>query len=203
VTPLDVILGNQASAIIVLAVVGAALLAFTAATLDFLSGTSRMLAPFVFEQVRGRAFVWLGMPAAFVLIGAGGALGALTSASSEVGRGVGVLLWIVNAAFVIGVLICGLCSPLARHWGFGVAGFAAGIGALMLFLPIISALGLGDAAGLIVHAPDRIVFGVAVGGVFLGVAAGAASLLALAAYCTERIALLLRAHRAIGGGMQT
>jgi len=199
VTPLNLILGNQASAILVLSVVGVVLLAGTAAVLDFLGGTSRGLPPFTFARLRGASFVWLGLPAALMLAIAGGALGAISSGSSETGHGLDLILWCANAAFIVAVLVCGLCSPLARHWGLGLAGFAIGMGGLMLFLAMISALGLGDAAGLISHASDRIVFGVAVGGVFLGLALGASALLALCAYCGERICLLLLARRHLRG----
>ncbi|HEY7294322.1 MAG TPA: hypothetical protein VH916_04730 [Dehalococcoidia bacterium] len=197
-TPLNLIVGNQASAIVVLSVVGVVLLACTAAALDFLGGTGRGGAPFVFARLRSSAFVWLGLPAVLVLAIAGAALGAISSGSSEASRGLDIILWCANGAFIVAALICGLCSPLARHWVLALAGFGTGIGALLLFLTMISALGLGDAAGLITHASDRVVFGVAVGGVFLGVALGAASLLALCAYCAERIGWLLHARHDSG-----
>jgi len=198
VTPLNVILGNQASAILVLSVVGVLLLACTAAVLDYLGGTSRALAPFTLVRPRMAAFVWVGLPAALLLVFAGGLLGAISSGSAETGRGLDLLLWIANLSFTVAVLVCGLCSPLARHWGLALAGFALGMGGLMVFLALISALGLGDAAGLITATPDRAAFGVAVGGVFLCVALGAAALLALGTYCGERIYLLAAHHQHAG-----
>lgn len=194
-TLLNVILGNNASAILILSLIGVILLACAAAMLDFLSGTARVLAPFSLERPRMLLFVGLGLPAAFVLISAGGTLGAFTSGVAETGRGTDALLWVVNVAFAVAVLGCGACSPLARHWGLSMAGFALGMGAVIPLLALISALGLGDASGLIAHTGDRIAFGVAIGGIFLAVALCAASLLAMMTYIAERIALLLAARQ--------
>ncbi|HZQ37101.1 MAG TPA: hypothetical protein VFD32_14310 [Dehalococcoidia bacterium] len=199
-TPLNVILGNQASAILVLSVVGALLLACACAAMDLLGGSAMRRAPAVHLPLRETTFVWIGLPALLVLAIAGGALGAVSSGSTDAGRGLDLILWCANAAFIVAVLAIGLCSPLARHWALGLAAFAAGMGALMLFLVMISALGLGDAAGLITDGSHQLVFGVAVGGVFLGIAVAGAALLALAVCCAERLYAMLAGRRAPGAG---
>jgi hypothetical protein len=200
VTPLNVILGSQASAILILSVVGVVILAATAAMLDFMSGTSRVLAPFAFERARMSVFVGIGLPAAFVLVSAGGFLGGFVSGVAVTGSGTTALLLLVNLAFLVGVVTCGCCSPLARHWGLGMAGFAAGLGAVIPLLAIISALGLGNDSGLLTNIGDRIVFGVLVGAILLAVALCGAALLAMITYIAERISQLLAArhHHADG-----
>ncbi len=189
-TPLNAILGNHASVILILAVVGVALLAGSAAMLDFMSGTSRILAPLLFERRRLMAFVFMGLPAAFVVLLAGGTLGALQSGVAEAGSGTRSWLWLANGAFVAGVVVCGICSPLARHWGLGLMGFAAGLGAIFPLLAIISALNF-DEAGLLRATADRAVFGVAVGLILTAAGLCATSIVAMAAYIIERTVLLL------------
>lgn len=198
VTPLNVILGNQASAILVLSIVGALLLASACAAMDVLSAPAARPATGPLSSPRGAAFVWVGLPAALVLVIAGGALGAVSSGSTDAGRGLDLILWCANAAFVVSVLVIGLCSPLTRHWALGLAAFAAGMGAMALFLVMISALGLGDAAGLITDRSHQLVFGIAVGGVFLGVALAGAALLALAGCCAERLYAIVAGRRTPG-----
>jgi len=202
VTPLNVILGNQASAIFVLSVVGALLLACACAAMDVLGGPGAGggRTPAVPLPLREAAFVWVGLPALLVLAVAGGVLGAVSSGSTDAGRGLELVLWCANAAFIVAVLMIGLCSPLARHWALGLAAFTAGMGASMLFLVMISALGLGDAAGLITDRSHQLVFGVAVGGVFLGVAVAGAALLALAVCCAERLYITIAGRRTPGAG---
>jgi hypothetical protein len=200
VTPLNLILGNQASAIFVLSVVGALLLACACAAMDVLGGPPAGRAPRVPLPLREAAFVWVGLPALLVLAVSGGALGAVGAGSTDAGRGVDLILWCANAAFVVAVLAIGLCSPLARHWAIGLAAFAAGMGAMMLFLAMISALGLGDAAGLITDRSHQLVFGVAVGGVFLGIAVASAALLALAVCCAARLYAIRAGRHTAGAG---
>lgn len=199
-TPLNVILGNQASAILVLSVVGALLLACACAAMDVLSGPATMRVAGPLASQREMVFVWLGLPAVLVLALTGGTLGAVSSGSTDTGRGLDLILWCANAAFVIAVLVIGLCSPLTRHWALGLAAFVAGMGAMMLFLMMISALGLGDAAGLITDGSHQLVFGVAVAGVFLGIALAGAALLALAVCCAERLYAIASSHRSAGVG---
>lgn len=190
VTPLNAILGSHASAILILAVVGVALLAATAGMLDFMSGTSRVLSPLTFERERTLAFVVVGLPAAFVLLIAVGTLGAVQSGVMQTSEGTRVWLWLANTAFAVGVVVCGFCSPLTRHWGLGLMGFALGLGAIFPLLALISALGFND-AGLLTSTGDRVAFGVAVGMILLAVGLCSASLLAMVAYVVERMVLLL------------
>ncbi len=199
-TPLNLILGNQSSAIFVLSIVGALLLACACAAMDVLGGPAAGRAPAAQPPLREAAFVWVGLPALLVLAVSGGALGAVSSGSTDAGRGLELVLWCANAAFIVAVLVVGLCSPLARHWALGLAAFVAGMGALMLFLMMISALGLGDAAGLITDRSHQLVFGVAVGGVFLGIAVAGAALLALAVCCAERLYATFAGRRTPGAG---
>lgn len=190
VTPLNAILGNHASVILVLAVVGIALLAGSAGMLDFMSGTSRILVPLFFERRRLTLFVFVGLPAAFVVMLAGGTLGALQSGVAEASSSTRFWLWLANSAFVIGVVVCGVCSPLARHWGLGLMGFAIGLGAIVPLLAVISALNF-DEAGLLTSTADRCVFGVAVGLILTAAGGCAASTIAMIAYIIERTVLLL------------
>jgi hypothetical protein len=193
VTPLDAILGNQASAVFILAAVGVLLLSAAGGALDYMGGDLRPRSPLYHERGRLFAFAFVGLPAAFLLLGAGGALGALASGAPEAGRGMKALLWLTNIAFVACVVICGLCSPMARHWGLGLAGFAAGLGLIFPLLALISQLGFDD-SGLLASAPDRAVFGVTVGAILLAVALAAASIVAMLAYVAERTASLLPHH---------
>lgn len=188
-TPLNLILGNEAGAILVLSGIGVLLLAVLAAVLDYLSGTSSVLSPFHFERLRVFLFTTVGLPAAFVLIAAGGTLGAIASGNAETGRGTAALLWLVNVAFVAGVFACGLCSPMSRHWGLGLAGYGAGIGAIIPLLAIISSLGFND-AGLLNAVGDRIAFGLSVGAIMLAVGLCGAAMLAMISYSVERMVLL-------------
>jgi hypothetical protein len=193
VTPLDALLGSHASAILVLSVVAVLLLAAAAAVLDFMSGAFRVLSPVAFEGPRTGALVTVGLPAAFALLAGAGTLGAVVSGTAEPGKGTEALLWLTNVAFVLSVLVCGLCSPMARHWGLGLAGFAAGLGVIFALLRLISSLGF-DSSGLLTSAPDRLVFGVTTGGIMLAAALAGAALVAMIAYVAERTVLLLR-HR--------
>ncbi len=189
-TPLNAILGNDASAILVLAAVGVALLTAASALLDFMSGTSRNLSPLSFQRQRFALLVFIGLPAAFVVLLAGGTLGALQSGVAEASSGTRFWLWLANASFIIAVVICGLCSPLARHWGLGLMGFAAGLGAILPLLAVISALNFNE-GGLLTGSADRIVFGIAVGLIMLAAGLCAASTLAMIAYVIERTVVLL------------
>ncbi|MHB8574543.1 MAG: hypothetical protein ACYDCQ_04355 [Dehalococcoidia bacterium] len=192
-TSLNAILGSQSTAILVLAVVGVVLLAAAAGTLDFLSGTTRVLSPLALSPVRSSAFIWLGLPAAFVLIGVGGLLGALTSGMTQTGDGTRMLLWLVNGAFLLVVAACGTSSPLARHWGLGIAAFAVGLGAIFPLLAVISALSFNE-SGLLIAAPDRAVFGIAIGGILLAIALCGCAIVSMACYIVERTAALLRSR---------
>jgi hypothetical protein len=194
VTPLNAILGSQASAILVLAVVGVLLLAATAAVLDYLGNSSRVLAPLSFEWLRQGLFVWLGLPSALGLVISGGLLGAVASAVAETGEGTRVLLWLANATFLVAVVVCGCCSPLARHWGLGMAAFAMGLGMIFPLLKAISSLGFND-AGLLRATGDRVAFGIVVGGILLSLALCGAAVLAMMAYVLERMLLIVRARR--------
>jgi hypothetical protein len=189
-TPLNALLGNDASAILVLAVVGVALLTAASALLDFMSGTSRILSPLSFQRQRFVALLFIGLPAAFAVLLAGGTLGALQSGIAEATAGTRFWLWLANVAFIIAVAVCGSCSPLSRHWGLGLMGFAAGLGAIFPLLAVISALNFNE-SGLLTGSADRIVFGVAVGLIMLAAALCAASMLSMITYIVERTALLL------------
>lgn len=189
-TPLNAILGNGASEILVLAAVAVALLTATSAVLDFMSGTSRNLSPLSWQRQRFALLLVIGLPAVFVVLLAGGTLGALQSGVAEATSGTRFWLWLANAAFIVAVVVCGICSPLARHWGLGLTGFAAGLGAIFPLLAVISALNFNE-GGLLTGSADRIVFGVAVGLIMLAAGLCAASTLAMIAYIVERTALLL------------
>ena len=189
-TPLNAILGSHASAVLILAVFGVALLAATAGVLDFMSGTSRVLSPLAFERARFIALIALGLPAGFVLLAAGSTLGAVQSGVAQASEGTRVWLWLANASFLIGTVVCGFCSPLARHWGLGLTGFAIGLGAIFPLLALISALGFND-AGLLTSTGERAAFGIAVGLILLAVALCLASLLSMVAYVAERMVQLI------------
>jgi len=197
VTPLDALLGNNASAILVLSVVGVTLLAAAAATLDFMSTGPRVLSPFAFERPRLLAFACAGLPAVFALLAGGGALGAAVSGTREPGSGTQALLWLTNVAFVVSIVVCGLCSPLARHWGLGLAAFALGLGVVFPLLWLVSSLGF-DSAGLLVSLGDRVVFGICVGGILIATALAGAGALAMIAYVIERTLMLLSRGHLLG-----
>lgn len=193
-TPLDLVLA-AAGPTIALALVGLVALAFAAAALDYLSGTTGATPPFLRASERRIMFFVVGLPAGLFLFIAASTLGGIGAGTATIGGGMTALAWLVDAAFIIVVALAGSCSVLARNWVVATFAFLAGLAAFLLLLAAIAAQPPANPAGLVTSPGARTLFGVTVGAIMVVVALCAAALLGLVAYVAERVVLLFRARR--------
>lgn len=193
-TPLDLIFRSAATAIAV-ALAAAAALALAAAFLDYLSGTTGRTPPFVRARERQIVFLAIGVPALIALFAATTALAAIGSGSASTGIEAKLLVGVVDAAFVIAVLVGGACSPLARNWVIATFALLGSVVAFIALLVAVAAEPSGNEAGLLTNPGERLLFGLTIAGLNLALWLGMTALLALLAYAVERVVLLLRARR--------
>jgi hypothetical protein len=99
---------------------------------------------------------------------------------------------LVDLAVIVAIVCIGLGSPLAQHWGLGIAVFGAGISAMFPLLVVANALPFAD-TGSITY-PERSIFALVVGLILFSLTLAAAALVALAVNAL-RSARMLRAVR--------
>jgi hypothetical protein len=202
-TPFDLVLGESGPIWLLGAVAIAAVLTAIAAgleiALELAGGPDPGAAPDSFAE-HGPALFWLGgVPA--ILLATSFAVGltlALGGNPEESGLPMATGL-LVDLAVIVAVICIGLGSPLAKHWGLGIAVFGAGISAMFPLLVIANSLPF-DVAGGIAY-PDRIVFALVVGLILFSLTLAAAALVSLGvnAFRTARMLRAVRESRTASG----
>ncbi|MGH2585732.1 MAG: hypothetical protein ACRDJE_12535 [Dehalococcoidia bacterium] len=181
-TIFDLVLGENGPAWLLGAVVLAAVLTTVAAGFEILleraGGADPTAPPDWFADHGPAVFVLGGVPlAALATIGA--IILTLALGSNPQQSGLPFLVPVIlNLAVFAAIICCGVGSPLAQHWGLGIAAFGIGIGAVFPLLFIANSLPFGDDGSLLY--PDRLIFAIVVGLILLTQIVAGAALIALA-----------------------
>jgi lysylphosphatidylglycerol synthetase-like protein (DUF2156 family) len=196
-TPFDLVLGERGPVWLLGAVIVAALLTAIAAGLEIAleraGGPDPGAAPDWFAERGPALFVLGGVPAILLATGVAIVLTlALGGNPEDSGLPVAIGL-LVNLAVFVAIVCIGLGSPLAQHWGLGIAVFGAGISAMFPLLVIANALPFDDDGSL--PYPDRIVFALVVGLILFSLTLAAAALLSLAVNAFRTARMLHTARR--------
>jgi hypothetical protein len=112
---------------------------------------------------------------------AGAAIQAYLASSPNLGQQDALLLWAVtNVAFIAGILVWGMLSPLNRHWGLCLGAFGLGVAGLFLLLAAVLQLPF-TATGTLLSDIARLTFSGLAGAILIALGACLASILALIA----------------------
>jgi len=204
VSVLEYVLGDRAGSNLLVSCLVVIALAIIAAIIDIPLGalreagmggrTHRMSSP-VTGLLRG-----LGIAALLVAFCGAAVQSYLASTPGNTFENGLAFLFVTNGALLLAVVIWGLMSPLARHWGLCLGAF--GLGLAFLFLSLAGVLRLAfQPSGTLSDPVQRAAFSGITGVLVLAVAACLAALLGLLAQIVQGAALLAlehRQHRAAG-----
>lgn len=196
-TPLDLLLGERASAYLLGSVLLVVTLTTIAAIIDIPLRSLReagFAPPAPEPLVSARLFSLVGLPATVVTF-VGAAIQAALASRPEHVAGAGPLFFaVINGGFLLSVVLWALASPLARHWGLALVGFSLGLALIFPLLALILRLDFLT-LGVLPYASQRLVFAGAVAAILCCTGACLASLLAMLAGVIRAALLLIRQHR--------